>query len=562
MAMAKHIPDLSTLIEYFYHWESTTPDTVFLRQPKGDQWLSLTFAEAGEQARRIASAIESHGLVQGDHVAILSKNCYHWIIADLAIHMAGCVSVPLYPSLPKEQLNDVINKSDAKLIFVGKLDEWGDKYGAIPIGVGIIKFPHYTGAAKVAQGESWEDLMQKHEPKSTNHIPDPDSLWTILFTSGTTGSPKGVMHLHKTPAMIMHSEKKTSWLGILDSDVQKYFSFLPLNHVAERLGMETPAIVTGGMISFAESLETFAKNLQETQPTTFFAVPRIWTKFYLGVLSKMPQKKMDRLFKIPIVSGIVRKKLLTALGMRDAKVVATGAAITPGHLKDWYKKLGIHLIEAYGMTEVCGSITNSPMRDCPPDSVGRVIPGAEIKIHEETGEILMKTPFMMTGYYKDEEKTNEVLIDGWMHSGDKGTIDDDGYLRVIGRVKDAFKTSKGSYITPNPMEEIYTKNDYIEQICVAGLGIPQPIALLNLSELGLSADKEEVIKSLLETTEKVNAKQANYSKISTIIINRENWSQENDLLTPTLKVKRSKLDERFGEHYLNWHEADKKIIWE
>ncbi len=560
--MAKNYPDFSTLIEYFYHWESTTPDVVFLRQPQGDKWINLTFAEAGQQARKMATALHSFKIKKGDHVAIFSKNCYHWVLADLAIQMAGCVSVPLYPSLPKEKLQDVILKSDAKLIFVGKLDEWGDKYEAIPEGIEIIRFPQYPANAKVTQGTPWDELLNKHDAKADNEIPDPESLWTILFTSGTTGSPKGVMHLHKTPALIMQSEKKTSWLGIHQAEQQKYFSFLPLNHVAERLGMETPAICTGGSISFAESLETFAKNLQETQPTTFFAVPRIWTKFYLGVLQKMPQAKLDKMLKIPIVSGMVKKKLLTALGLKDATVVATGAAITPGHLKDWYKKLGIQLVEAYGMTEVCGSITNSPMADCPPDSVGKVIPGAEIKIHEETGEILMKTPFMMTGYYKDEEKTNEVLIDGWMHSGDKGTIDENGFLRVVGRVKDAFKTSKGSYITPNPMEEVFTENDYVEQICVAGLGIPQPIALVNLSEMGQAADREEVKKSLLASAEKVNAKQANYAKISTVIINKDSWSQENDLLTPTLKVKRSNLDARYGKDYLNWHEAADQIIWE
>ena len=232
----------------------------------------------------------------------------------------------------------------------------------------------------------------------------------------------------------------------------KYFSFLPLNHVAERMGVMVPCLYAGGSMTFAESLETFAANIQEAQPTVLFAVPRIWTKFYHGVMAKMPQKKLDRLLKIPIVSGIIKKKIRTALGLRDAKIVATGAAITPEYLKKWYRSLGLHLIEAYGMTEVCGSITNSPELHAPADSVGRAIPAGEVKIHAETSEILMKTPYMMKGYYKDPEKTAEVLIDGWMHSGDRGTIDENGFVRVIGRVKDAFKTSKGSYVTPNPMD--------------------------------------------------------------------------------------------------------------
>jgi len=276
----------------------------------------------------------------------------------------------------------------------------------------------------------------------------------------------------------------------------------------------------------------------------------------------MPPKKLDRLLKIPIVSGMVKKKLRTALGLRDIQIAATGAAITPEHLKKWYKKLGIHLIEAYGMTEVCGSMTNGPDLDTPADSVGRAIPAGEVKIHPETGEILMKTPYMMTGYYKDQEKTDEVLVDGWMHSGDRGTMDDRGYVRVIGRVKDAFKTSKGSYVTPNPMEEVLSENECIEQCCVAGLGIPQPICLVNLSEQAQKMDRDEVNKLLTQDLEALNSSLSNFERISTIIINKEAWSEKNDMLTPTLKVRRGKLDDHYGKSYLGWHEDKDKIIWE
>ena len=251
----------------------------------------------------------------------------------------------------------------------------------------------------------------------------------------------------------------------------------------------------------------------------------------------------------------------TALGMRDVKIAATGAAITPAFIKDFYKKLGIHLVEAYGMTEVCGSMTNGPDPNAPQDAVGEAIPFGEVKIHPDTGEILMKTPYMMTGYYKNPEKTAEVLIDGWMHSGDRGTIDENGYVRVIGRVKDAFKTSKGSYVTPNPLEEVLMENDYIEQVCVAGLGIPQPIALLNLSEIGLAADKETVAKSIQDSIQQVNSTRANFERISTAIIQQEAWSETNDLLTPNLKVKRGKIDDKFSKEYHNWHEAKDKVIW-
>lgn len=554
------IPFFDTLIESFYHWEKTTPNNIFLRQPYGTTWKNITYAEAGQEVRKMTNALSALGLQKGDHIAICSKNCYHWILADLAIMMGGFVSVPLYATLPKKKLQEVLEKSDSKAIFAGKLEQWGDKAQAIPKGVHLIRFPHYKGNAQVTEGLAWDDLIAENKPQSTNYIPDPNSLWTILFTSGTTGTPKGVMHLHRTPINILKTEYESSWIGVFTTKKQKYFSFLPLNHVAERIGVATPALLSGGILSFAENIDTFIKNLQDTQPTTIFAVPRIWTKFYLGVINKMPQKRLDFLLKIPLVSTFIKKKLLTALGLRDANIVATGAAITPAYLKDWYKKLGIHLIEAYGMTEVCGSMTNGPMLDCPPDSVGKVIPNGAIKIDPETGEILMKSPFMMEGYYKDQALTDAVLVDGWMHSGDRGTIDENGFLRVIGRMKDAFKTSKGQFITPNPMEEMLGENDYIEQVCVVGLGISQPIALVNLSELGQNESSEILNQSLQKSIETINADLANYQKISTIVITKEIWSEENDLLTPTLKIRRGKINEKYQSQYIHWHEANEQII--
>ncbi|MDG1433036.1 MAG: AMP-binding protein [Saprospiraceae bacterium] len=560
--MSKLYENLKTLNECFFHWEKTTPDSIFLRQPQGENWKTLTYAEAGQEARKMTSALRAAGLKKGDHIGISSKNCYHWILADLAIMMGGYISVPFYPSLPKDQLNEVIIKADLKAIFCGKYDAWGDRAEGIPDNVIVIRFPHYTGNSKVEIGEKWNELIASNIPFKENYIPDLDDLWTILFTSGTTGTPKGVMHTYKAPAMIFRNEELTNFLGKNQLKSYKYFSFLPLNHVAERLGVSSPAIYYGGSISFAESLATFAKNLQDTQPSSIFAVPRIWTKFYLGVLAKMSQKKMDMLFKIPIISGIVKRKLRTALGLRDAQITATGAAITPQYLKDWYAKLGLHLIEAYGMTEVCGSITNGPGRNTPSDSVGEVVPNCKIKVDPVTQEILMASPWMMKGYYKDPDLTAKVIIDGWMHSGDRGWIDENGFLRVVGRVKDSFKTSKGQFIIPNPIEEKLSQSDFIEQVCVAGLTTPQPVALVNLSEIAMATEKEQIEKILNEELKRTNANLSGYQKISTIIINKEIWSESNEMLTPTLKIRRGKIDERYNDKYLAWHEANEKVVWE
>jgi len=545
----------------FYRREHENPDRVFLRQPVGDSWNETTYAEAGQEARRMASALIAKGLKPGDHVGIYSKNCRHWILADLAIMMAGLVSVPYYASLPKDQLAEVIELSDIKALFIGRLDRWGDRGQAISNELTVIRFAHYEGDAQVEIGEEWSELLANHAPLERNFIPDLDSIWTIKYTSGTTGTPKGVVHLHRTPALVIQNEKETNWIGIFRLDSHRYFSFLPLNHVGERMGVEVPAIYAGGSISFAENLESFAKNLKDVQPDFIFAVPRIWTKFYQGIITQIPESKVNLLLKIPFVAGIVKRKILTAIGLSNVKIAATGAAITPAFIKDFFEKLDIHLVEAYGMTEVGGSIANSTKRDAPKDSVGQVVPGSQLRVDEETGEILMATPNMMVGYYKDEAKTAEVLKDGWLHSGDKGEIDEQGYLRITGRVKDAFKTAKGSYVTPNPLEEFIAGNEYVEQVCVAGLGIPQPIAMINLGEAAKGVSREYLAVSLQESITKLNSQRANFEKISTIVIHVEPWSDQNGFLTPTLKVKRSSLDEAFGDQYLEWHENDETVIW-
>lgn len=553
---------IPTVIEKFYHWEKTTPDKVFLRQPKGDLWKDVTYSEAGQIARKMVTALQDLGLTRGDHIGIYSKNCYQWVLADIAIMMGGYVSVPLYANLTPPQLEEVIGLGDIKAIFLGKLEAWDKSHEkAVSGNVISIKFPQYEGNADVTVGHSWDDLIANSAPTLESYKPDFDELWTIKFTSGTTGTPKGVMHVHGTPATSMDVEEKTNWLGAFRSKDLRFISYLPLNHVGERMGVEMPAIWGNGTISFTENLQSFPKNIQDTQPTMFFGVPRIWTNFCSGITAKIPEKKLNRLLSIPFVSSFVKNKILTNIGMKELRIAATGAAITPAFIKIFYKKLGIHLVEAYGMTEVCGSMTNTPMLDAPMDSVGKAIPGGDVKIDPDTGEILMKSPYMMTGYYKDPVKTAEVLKDGWLHSGDRGTIDSNGFLRVVGRVKDAFKTSKGSFITPNPLEEVLAENEFVEQVCVVGLGIPQPIALFNLSPLGMKAEKSEVETALNRTIDNLNKSRANFERISTAVIQSEPWSAENDCMTPTLKVKRFTLDDRFGSEYLAWHQNPDTVIW-
>ncbi|MEO0897201.1 MAG: AMP-binding protein [Bacteroidota bacterium] len=554
--------NLRSQLDFFYQWEKERPEKVFLRQPFGDEWKTMTYREAGQQARKIATALQELGLKKGDHIGIFSKNCYHWVLADLAIMMGGFVSTPFYPNLSTEQTKVVLEKSDAKLVFAGKLDQWDNINAAIPADMPIIKFPHYQGNAKVDRGHEWADLIAQHELMLGNPLPNITDTWTILFTSGTTGTPKGVVHTYENAALIINAELIKDNLKVGQVEENVFFSFLPLNHIAERTAVEIGAFMSGGSISFAESLDTFAKNLQETQPTLFFAVPRIWTKFYMAVIAKLPQKRLDTLLKIPIVSGLIKKRIKTSLGLSNANMIMTGASITPEPLKQWYRSLDINLREVYGMTENFGGFSLMPEHDHKAHTVGRPLPFCEGKTDPDTGEILMNVPWVMKGYYKDPELTAAVIKDGWLHTGDRGEFDKDGYLKIIGRVKDAFKTTKGKFVVPTLIEGRFAESEMIEQICVAGLGIPQPIALVNLSEAAASLPEQEVRAVLSQQLQHVNQQSSKHELVSTVVVTKDAWSPDNQLLTPTLKIRRASIDDQYMEQYKNWHESDMKIIWE
>jgi long-chain acyl-CoA synthetase len=551
---------MKTIIEHFYHWEQAKPGEVYLRQPFGDSWKDYTWAETGLQARKMATALQGMGLKPGAHVGIVSKNCAHWIMADLAIMMGGFVSVPFFPNLTADQLKQVLVHSDVEVLFVGKLEEWESMKAGVPEHIKVIAFPHYAGNALIDRGMKWEDLLQQNAPLQQVSQPKLEDLWTVIYTSGTTGTPKGVMLSYFSVSGILESERDYKFIRLFEIPDHRFFSFLPLNHIAERMIVESASLLTGGVISFAESLDTFVKNLCDTQPTVFMAVPRIWTKFQMGILAKMPLKKLNVLLSIPGISALIRKKIKKGLGLNKAKVMLTGAAPTPVPLLKFFMKLGINLQEVYGMTENAAGCTINRPDNIRPGSVGQALPGVEMRVKEGTGEVLMKADWNMLGYYKAPEQTAEIIQDGWLHTGDRGEFDAEGFLFLKGRVKDAFKSAKGKYIVPGPIEGHFTKNPMIEQICVVGLGIPQPLALVVLSEVARSLPPQEVEESMKETLEIVNRKIAGYERVHRLIIVNENWDPSNKVLTPTLKVKRNVVDDLYSSYYEQWYENSEPIV--
>ena len=551
-----------TAIELFYELESTKSNEIFLRQPFGNTWEEYTYKETGDKIRRLVTYLHSLDLPKHSNIGLISKNCREWIIADLAIIMAGHVSVPLYATLKEDTLSEVLRIGDVAALFVGKLEDWDGMKNGVASDIHVIKFPQYKGAAILDRGVEWNDIMSDYEPTQHNYIPSDDDLWTIVFTSGTTGTPKGVMHSHR---MLKNAGRHTGDFNVLKMDENghnRLFSYLPLNHIAERMAVEAQGLTYGGSISFPESLETFAQNLRDTKPTMFFGVPRIYTKFQLGILASLPQKKLSRLLKIPFISSIIKKKIRKGLGLEAAKVMLVGAAPMSKQDKLWWKNLGMPISEGYGMTENLGVATFLDGAVNRPGSIGKFYPENDVRVDPESGEIQVRSAWNMLGYYKNKEKTDEVLQNGWLHTGDQGRIDEDGYVYLTGRVKDTFKTAKGQYIVPGPLEFKFANNKDIEQICVCGLGLPQPIAIVVPSEIGHAKSKEELENSLSDTLLKANSDLPGYKRISHVMVAKDPWGVENNLLTPTLKIKRTEVDNKYLESLNQVCQCEDPIYWE
>ncbi len=540
-------------LEMMYKWESESPNKVYLRQPINDEWHEWTWKQFATEVRKMGAYLKSLDLPANSKIAVLSKNCAHWMMADLAIMMSGHVSVPMYPNLNSETVRQILEHSEAKVLFAGKLDDYASMKPGVPTDVKCITFPFYAQPGY----DLWDDLVKEVEPLTENVVRDPMDLATIIYTSGTTGMPKGVMH-----KFYNFSWSTTKALQVIPMPQStKFFSYLPLCHIAERFLVQMGSMYSGGMVSFAESLEKFPQNLQETQPTIFLGVPRIWTKFQQGVLTKMPQKKLNLFLKIPILSGIVKKKIQTALGLREANLVFTGAAPTPASLISWYQKLGINIQEAYAMTENCCYSHVTLPDHIKVGCVGKALPDCEVKLSEQN-EILVKHPALMDGYYKEPEMTAETIRNGYLHTGDEGAIDSEGFLKITGRVKDLFKTSKGKYVAPAPIELKLEANADIEQVCLVGDGIPQPIVLAVLSESAGSKSKDEIASSLANSVQTLNPNLDHHEQVKRVVVMKEAWTVENGLLTPTMKIKRNALEKIHRHNYEGWYEQVDEVVWE
>lgn len=542
-------------LEKLYHWTATQPEKTFLRQPFNGEWLHFSWKKADDEIRRMAAYLRSLNLPPQSKIAIISKNCAHWIMSDLAIMMAGHISVPLYPTIPADLIRYCLEHCEAKVAFIGKLDDWSKQKSGLPDHVKGISYPLWTEPGY----ENWNDIIAKNEPYKDNYIPKGSDIATIIYTSGTTGLPKGVVqtiHAFSYAATWALTEMKDL------SSNERFFSYLPLSHIAERMLVEMGGLYCGATISFAESLDSFPANLKDTKPTVFLAVPRIWTKFQMGILSKMPQSRLNILLKVPIISGVIKKKIKEGLGLDQAKYLLTGAAPMPVVTMNWFEKIDFIICEAYAMTENCAYSHLTRKDNRKPGTVGTLMPNCEMRFSEE-GEIQVKSDCTMLEYFKEPEKTKEAITeDGFLCTGDQGEVDSNGFLKITGRVKDIFKTDKGKYVAPAPIELELSKNTFIEQVCVVGANLPQTMALVVLSEDGKKEDKAALCESLEQTMNEINHGLDKHEKMKKMIVMREEWTIDNNLLTPTMKVKRNVLEKAKTPNYEKWYAEKDTVIWE
>jgi long-chain acyl-CoA synthetase len=554
-------------LQRLYHWERTTPDRIVFTQPyegasKGGQVRTWTWKQAMDETRRMAAHLKSLNLPKGSHIALISKNTAHWLMTDWAIWMAGHVSVPLYPTLAADTIRQILDHSESKLLFVGKLDGWDGMKSGVPAGLPCITHP-LAPANAVPGAPAWDDMVSKTAPLADSPVRPAEDLCTIMYTSGTTGMPKGVMHSFGTFAWSVQSGLKR----VPIDHSARMLSYLPLSHIAERTLVEHGLLATGMQVWFAESLDTFTFDLQRAKPTVFFSVPRLWVKFQQGINHKMPPAKLDRLLKLPIIGALVRKKVLKALGLDQCTFAAGGAAPMPPDLLRWYNKLGLDLVEVYGMTENCGVSHATLPGKQRPGTVGLPYEGIQSRLDPASGEIQMKSPGVMLGYYKEPAQTKATFTeDGWLKTGDKGALDAEGNLKITGRVKDLFKTSKGKYVAPAPIEDRLVMHEWVEACAVTGANLGQPlgITMLNvegISKAGSAEGRKEIEASLSQHLASINDKLDPHEQMDCLVVVTEPWSVDNGFITPTFKVKRNRIEEVYGPNYETWVHSRKKVIW-
>jgi long-subunit acyl-CoA synthetase (AMP-forming) len=553
------------ILEYVYDHETQRPDQVLLTQPVGGrEVIDYTWRQTLNEARRMATHLQSCKFPPGARIAILAKNSAHFIMAELAIWMAGGTTVAIFPTENAETIRYVLDHSEASLLFVGKLDIWPEQRAAIPDGLPCVALP----LAPDTGFETWEAIVQRTEPKAGRPDRSAADIAMLLYTSGSTGQPKGVMQSFGTVTGAVSAILSDFRKEIGDEFLQRMLSYLPLSHAVERAFIECAALVYGGThIYFSESLATFMTDLQRARPTFFVSVPRLWMKFQQGVHEKISAKKLAWLLNIPLVGGIVAKSVLNGMGLDKVLLAGSGTAPIPPEVLLWYRRLGLNLLEAYGMTE---DFTCSHASRVTANAVGHVgVPYSSVQVRlDDDGEVLIKSPGTMVGYYKEPGLTaDSFTADGFFRTGDLGKHNANGLLQIIGRKKELFKTAKGKYVAPAPIENRLNAHPMVELSMVAGAGQPAAFAIVVPAEnlrlhLGNKDSRDLLEAELGRLLHDINVSLAKHERLDRLVVAREPWSIANGCLTPTMKIKRRHIESAAAAKIDEWYAASGCVVWE
>jgi long-subunit acyl-CoA synthetase (AMP-forming) len=384
----------------------------------------------------------------------------------------------------------------------------------------------------------------------------------LIYTSGSTGRPKGVMHSFERISVACEGIVQT----VAYTTADRFLSYLPLAHVFERAFIECATFVAGGHVYFAESLDTFVADLKRARPTLFISVPRLWAKFQHGVLAKMPAHRLDLLLRLPLVGTLVRRKVLSGLGLDHVRMAGSGSAPIPPELIAWYHRLGLNLLEGYAMSEDFAYSHMSREGHSKPGYVGLPFPGVEVRISDEH-EVLIRSPGQMVGYYKQPELNAESFTaDGFFRTGDLGERDADGMLKLTGRLKELFKTAKGKYVAPAPIENLINEHPIVEMSLVSGVGHPAAYAMVVLAEdlraqLDDPAVRTRLDAELGQVLEDVNRQLPDYERLRMLVVVSDPWSIDNGLLTPTMKVKRARIEAAVAARLDQWYAQPGPVVW-
>lgn len=518
------------------HWAETSPEKVWLRDLGEQGSDDYTWAEADSQIRAIAAMLEDR-FGHGERMGILSRNRPHWFMADIAIIASGNVSVSLFTTLPASTAEYILDFTEARVLFVGETQNWEAIKSILREDVTLVALP---GVALDRPHLRWDDLLEEWEGRVPGYECASDDMMSLVFTSGTTGLPKGVIQTHRSNLVPIRRFIKA--FGIRDAP--RYFSYLPLSHIAERQIVEFSSIVVCGEVSFNESPETILRDLQRTRPHMFFGPPRIWEQFQQAIIGKFGgQAELEKALAADREG--IGKLVLDTMGLNEVEFCLVAAAPTPPALIHWWDMFGLTLMEGFGQTEAMGLIVSSPEQRRI-GSIGKPLGEVEYRITDE-GELAVKADGCTPGYYRMPEKTAELIRDGWIHTGDKARVDEEGFLYITGRVKDYFKTIQGKFVAPPPIEGEFAKNPHAEQQCLLGRGFSKTVMVAVLTPDARQKAKEELEASFLETLEDINREVEKHARIGGVIISSEPWEIANEVLTPTLKIRRDRVEALFGE---------------